>query len=232
MNTSSTAHRVRRALAQAAAVALAFGAALTLAAPATAAGEHRHVEISQYMYMPTSLTVEQGETVTWTNEDEVEHDVAVTSGPASFQSPMLAKGKSWSFTFSVVGPYSYICSVHPDMKATVTVKAKAIAVAPVTKAPAAPPAQAAGKAVGSPRAGKVAAAPKAAKGQDAADTSVAGAPQVISAPQSSATLQPLILVVGAAVMAVVFCLLLMASRPVALADEGVDPGTTPKHLDD
>ena len=36
--------------------------------------------IKQYAYGPGSLTINQGDTVTWTNQDTVPHDVVVTSG--------------------------------------------------------------------------------------------------------------------------------------------------------
>ncbi len=78
------------------------------------------------------MTISQGDTVTWTNQDSVPHDVAVTSGPVKFRSPMLTQGKSWSYTFSQAGAYSYTCSVHPDMHGTIAAKPKAAAPAPAT----------------------------------------------------------------------------------------------------
>lgn len=96
---------------------LASGALWT--APVAAAAGH-HVMIEDYAYSPASITVRAGDTVTWTNHDEAKHDVVTTSGPTSFRSPLLAKGQSWSFTFSTAGSYSYYCSVHPDMRAKAT----------------------------------------------------------------------------------------------------------------
>ena len=95
------------------------------------------ITIKNYAYGSGSMTISQGDTVTWTNQDSVPHDVVVTSGPVKFRSPMLTKGKSWSYTFSQAGAYSYTCSVHPDMHATITAKAKAAAPAPAATTPAA-----------------------------------------------------------------------------------------------
>ena len=106
-----------------AALLLAVGFLALMAAPASATDHH--VMIEQYAYGPANLNIDQGDTVTWTNHDSVEHDVVVTSGPASFRSPMLSQGESWSHTFTTPGSYSYICSVHPEMRAAVTAAAAA-----------------------------------------------------------------------------------------------------------
>jgi plastocyanin len=95
----------------------------------TAASTHT-VMIKGYAYSPASLTVNVGDTVTWTNMDTAPHTVTVTSGPEKFASANLAKGESFSFTFSKAGTYAYYCAVHPDMKATVTVAGTAPAPAP------------------------------------------------------------------------------------------------------
>ncbi len=62
-----------------------------------------------------------GDTVKWTNMDTAPHTVTVTSGPVKFNSGNLAKGQSFSYTFTKAGKYSYYCAVHPDMTASVTV---------------------------------------------------------------------------------------------------------------
>ncbi|KAA9166942.1 copper-binding protein [Amycolatopsis acidicola] len=79
------------------------------------------VAIKNYAYDPASLTVAVGDTVTWTNEDTAPHTVTVTDGPVKFNSPNLAQGETYTYTFTQAGTYSYYCAVHPDMKATVTV---------------------------------------------------------------------------------------------------------------
>jgi amicyanin len=79
------------------------------------------IDIRNFAYSPAALTIKKGETVTWTNQDTVRHDVRVTSGPVTFTSALLGKGESFSHTFDQVGTYEYICSPHPYMKGTVTV---------------------------------------------------------------------------------------------------------------
>ncbi|WP_461123628.1 cupredoxin domain-containing protein [Saccharothrix stipae] len=107
------------------------------AAQAPAAAAAKSVTISGYAYSPATLTVTVGDTVTWTNQDTAPHNVVVTSGPEKFTSPTLQKGQSYTFTFTKAGSYQYYCSLHPDMKASVTVTGGATTTTapPVTTTP-------------------------------------------------------------------------------------------------
>ena len=66
------------------------------------------------------VTVTPGSTVTWTNLDGEPHTVASVDG--LFRSPALDQNDSFRFTFDKPGVYKYICSIHPRMKAVITVK--------------------------------------------------------------------------------------------------------------
>jgi plastocyanin len=61
----------------------------------------------------------RGETVTWINDDSGRH--TVTSKDGVFDSGMMGKGQSFSFTFDKAGEYSYHCEPHPSMVGTVVV---------------------------------------------------------------------------------------------------------------
>ena len=77
------------------------------------------VSISNFAFATPALTIKKGTTVTWTNNDTALHTVTGGSdGPAS---GTLAKGRSYSFTFDTVGTFSYRCTLHSGMTATVTV---------------------------------------------------------------------------------------------------------------
>jgi plastocyanin len=78
------------------------------------------VEINNFMFMPMSLTVAVGGTVTWKFDDSTDH--TVTADDKSFTSPALGKGKTYTHTFTTVGTVKYHCSIHPFMTATVIVK--------------------------------------------------------------------------------------------------------------
>ena len=217
-----------RAGALLAAAALIGLLALAGWSPAQAAGHT--VTMQGYAYSQASLSVDPGDTVTWVNKDQAPHDVVVTSGPQTFRSPLLNQGESWSFTFRSAGTYSYICSVHPDMRASVTVKAAPKPPPAPAPAPAAPAEkhdhpQSKTTAAPTPAAGAQpqAAGPKQAPTTPAQQTpapapapAAAAAPAAQVAPAPSETsLNPLLLVAGAAIAVVVFCLLMLASRPSA-----------------
>jgi plastocyanin len=114
--------------ARAAALALLVGglAACFSDRPATApeppAGGGATVTISNFAYVPPALSAASGTTVTWTNGDNVQHTVTADDG-TSFDSNLLGKGQSFQLTAPAPGTYSYHCSVHPFMKATLTVTA-------------------------------------------------------------------------------------------------------------
>lgn len=71
-------------------------------------------------YSPKEITVSVGDTITWTNKDDMPHTVTAYDG--SFDSKLFKGGESWSHTFTKPGRYEYYCSPHPWMKGTVIVK--------------------------------------------------------------------------------------------------------------
>jgi len=102
----------------------------------TTAAVTKEVMIENYKYSPAALTVSVGDTVKWTNMDTAPHTVTVTSGPVKFNSGNLAKGQSFSYTFTKAGTYAYYCAVHPDMTAKVTVTGSATTPTPTPTTPA------------------------------------------------------------------------------------------------
>lgn len=78
------------------------------------------VTIQNYAYSPSVLKVKVGTTVTWENQDSVEHSVTADDG--SFDTKMLAQGEQGSFTFTKAGTYTYHCSSHPSMTGTIVVE--------------------------------------------------------------------------------------------------------------
>lgn len=83
-------------------------------------GEKIAVSIKGFKFMPQDITVKVGTTVTWTNEDSAPHTVESADGV--LRSDELAKGDSWSFTFTKTGKHDYICGIHPSMHGSVTVE--------------------------------------------------------------------------------------------------------------
>jgi plastocyanin len=85
--------------------------------PAAVAGDA--VSIDNFAFVPATLTVRAGSTVTWTNHDEEPHTVAASDG--SFHSPGMGSQGTYSHTFPTAGKFDYVCSIHPFMHATVVV---------------------------------------------------------------------------------------------------------------
>lgn len=81
------------------------------------------VAINNFAFMPSSVTVSPGTTVTWSNQQAgVTHTVTSdASSPVQWDSGGIASGGSFSFTFTQPGTYSYFCDIHPSMRGSITV---------------------------------------------------------------------------------------------------------------
>lgn len=78
------------------------------------------VMIEGMEFSPQVTEINVGDTVVWTNKDMFPHDA--TADDSSFQSPEIRPGRSWKFTAVKKGTFSYICTLHPTMKGSLTVK--------------------------------------------------------------------------------------------------------------
>jgi LPXTG-motif cell wall-anchored protein len=93
------------------------------AAPVARAAASGGVSIQGFAFHPGSMTVDVGDTVTWTNHDSAAHTATANDG--SFDTGALKQGQSASHTFNQAGTFSYICTIHPNMHGTVTVASSA-----------------------------------------------------------------------------------------------------------
>ncbi len=112
----------RRLAAGAAAVALLAGAGLA-GGGHPAAADTAAVSINNFAFMPASVTVTAGSTVTWTNNQSVTHTVTADDG--SFDAGRLSPGQMFSMTFSAAGTIAYHCNIHPFMHGMIVVMAAA-----------------------------------------------------------------------------------------------------------
>src|ERR1017187_3435475 len=80
------------------------------------------VFIDNFSFSPASITVPVGTKITWTNKDDVPHNVVSTA--KAFASPVLDTDEKFSFTFDKAGTFDYYCSIHPRMTAKVIVQGK------------------------------------------------------------------------------------------------------------
>jgi plastocyanin len=105
--------------------------ALVLIAPASAATAT--VSIKRTGFVPKSVTINQDDSVTWTNNDTINHQVVANGG--SFASPILGPGKSWTHSFAHGGTFRYHDSLHPSLTGTVVVRGAPPQVTLVASAP-------------------------------------------------------------------------------------------------
>src|SRR5271168_4681615 len=94
----------------AASLVMAAAIMLTLGAPARA--EELKVTIDNFTFSPPELKVKVGDSVTWTNHDDIPHTV-VSAG--KFRSKAMDTDNTFTFTFTAAGDYKYFCSLHPHM---------------------------------------------------------------------------------------------------------------------
>lgn len=101
--------------------ALLIGMSVLLlgAQPANSADQSPTVQMKDFSFKPDALTVHQGDTVVFQNDDDVTHNVTADS----LKSGDIGAGKSWKYTFSKAGTYAYVCTYHPGMQGTITVTA-------------------------------------------------------------------------------------------------------------
>jgi LPXTG-motif cell wall-anchored protein len=79
------------------------------------------VTIADFSFSPASLTINQGDTVTWVNNGPTPHSATANNG--SFNTGILKAGQSGSHTFNQAGTFTYYCQPHPFMKGTIVVRA-------------------------------------------------------------------------------------------------------------
>jgi plastocyanin len=105
--------------------------ALVLAAPASSATAT--VSIKRAGFTPKTVNINQDDSVTWTNNDTINHQVVANNG--SFASPILGPGKSWTRKFASGGTYRYHDSLHPSLGGSVVVKGAPPQISLVASAP-------------------------------------------------------------------------------------------------
>jgi YVTN family beta-propeller protein len=87
--------------------------------PVTPPAGTANVAIDKFAFTPATITVKQGQAITFTNSDPVAH---TSTGAASmWDSGDIAPGGTFTTTVQQAGTYAYSCSIHPFMQATLVV---------------------------------------------------------------------------------------------------------------
>lgn len=73
-------------------------------------------------FTETALTVSVGDTVKFKNNDDFFHNIFSLSDAATFDLGSYPKDEYKAYTFDQAGTVDVECSIHPDMKMTITVQ--------------------------------------------------------------------------------------------------------------
>jgi plastocyanin len=77
------------------------------------------VTIEAVAFQPDVVEAKRGDSIVWTNKDPFPHTVTASG---KFDSKEIKPGESWTYNVQQSGDVSYICTLHPTMKATLRVK--------------------------------------------------------------------------------------------------------------
>jgi plastocyanin len=94
---------------------------LLLSGPANAAlAAAPSVTIVDFAFQQPTLTVNVGDTVTWTNNGSTAH--TATSDTGAWDSAAVQNGASFSYQFTSAGTFAYHCTFHSDMHGVIIVQ--------------------------------------------------------------------------------------------------------------
>lgn len=99
---------------------LAFAAVAALAVAGQAGAATKTINIYGYGFSPKSVTITAGDTITWYNHDNANHQVLADKG--QFVSAILRPKQRFSFTFRAPGTYTYKDELHTKHTGKVIVK--------------------------------------------------------------------------------------------------------------
>ena len=72
-------------------------------------------------YSPTPATAKVGDTVKWTFDDDASQHTVTSDDGSSFDSSTHGKGESFTHKFDKAGTFTYHCSLHANMKGSITI---------------------------------------------------------------------------------------------------------------
>lgn len=100
----------------------ATAANATVAATNTTGSTENQVNVSNFQFSPSTLTVKVGTTVTWKGVSGSHTVTSDDSAPMKFDQP-ISEGGTVTVTFTQAGTYEYHCSIHASMHGKIIVTA-------------------------------------------------------------------------------------------------------------
>ncbi|MFZ2049110.1 MAG: cupredoxin domain-containing protein [Minisyncoccia bacterium] len=78
------------------------------------------VEIKNMSFIPSTIKINPGDTIMWTNNDETAHSI-VFDDKNLMKSKTLQKGDTFGFAYATPGTLTYHCGIHSSMKGSIVV---------------------------------------------------------------------------------------------------------------
>jgi plastocyanin len=77
------------------------------------------VSIRAMQFVPAELIVEAGDVVVWKNDDFFPH---TATARGAFDSASIPSGGSWRLETTTKGTFDYVCTLHPTMSGSLTIR--------------------------------------------------------------------------------------------------------------
>src|SRR3989442_11035465 len=79
-----------------------------LALPLVALAATSAVNIQNFAFAPSAVTITVGDSITWTNRDTAAHSAKFSDR----MTPVLSQGQSATLVFTAAGTFPYVCGIH------------------------------------------------------------------------------------------------------------------------
>ena len=80
------------------------------------------VDQAGQQFSQSSLTLKAGDSISFTNKDDVTHNIKIINGDDTEDKGIQKPGQVIKATFAKAGTYQVRCAIHPKMKIDVTVQ--------------------------------------------------------------------------------------------------------------
>jgi len=101
---------------------LLIGTLLFASSVATAQAADTSIEQAGQQFSQSSVTLKAGDTLVFTNKDDVTHNVKIINGDDTDDKGLQKPGEVIKATFAKPGDYQVRCGIHPKMKIDVKVQ--------------------------------------------------------------------------------------------------------------
>ena len=80
------------------------------------------VAMRELRFVPEAITVRRGQPIEWRNEDPIQHNAVVAGQGEGPRSELFGEGETYRFVPRRAGRIAYVCTIHPGMEGTITVR--------------------------------------------------------------------------------------------------------------